>query len=130
MEHLYIRKKESLFWPIKYMISLFRYFYNKKKLKSGSFLICLCQPCYRISLINFFHFNLIKRSEKQGVITYSKDRENEVSKMFMQRKRNGIINNREICMIAQSLFSSHVFFHVAFVKFLMTPRYFPEVHRF
>ena len=69
--------------------------------------------------------------EKQGVIAYSTDppRKRGYSKMFTQRKRNGIINNREICMTAQNLFSSHVFFHVAFVKSLMTICYFPEVHR-
>ena len=50
--------------------------------------------------------------------------------MFIQSKRNGIINNREIYMKAQSLFSNHVFFQVAFVKSAMTISYFPEVLRF
>ena len=63
-----------------------------------------------------FQFNEV---EKQNVIAYSTYRENEASKMFIQRKRNGIINNREICMISQSLFSSHVFFHVAFANYLL-----------
>ena len=89
--------------------------------------MCLSLP---ILLENFanklfpFQFNEV---EKENVIAYSTYRENEASKKFIQRKGNGIIINREICMVSQSLFSSHAFF---FMLPLSTTFYFPEVHRF
>ena len=73
------------------------FFKEKKKTKIRE-LISLCQ----LLLENFanklfpFQFNEV---EKQNVIAYSTYRENEASKMFIRRKRNGSINNREICMI-------------------------------
>ena len=109
-----------------FLIEIF--FKQKKKTKIRELNISLCQVLLENFAIKLFplQFNEV---EKQGVIAYSTDRENEASTMFI-RKRNGIINNCEICMTAQSLFSSHVFFQVAFVKSLMTIPYFPEVHRF
>lgn len=104
------------------------FFKQKKKTKIRE-LISLCQLLLEKFDNKLFPFQF-NEVEKQGVIAYSTDRENEASTMFIQRKRNGIINNCEICMTAQSLFSSHVFFQVAFVKSLMTIPYFPEVHRF